>query len=59
MRAGFPGDERMTQTQHTTDADLKDAVTDELSWTPDVDSTHIGVSVNGGAIALGQQSQDL
>jgi osmotically-inducible protein OsmY len=42
----------MTQTLHRTDAQLKDAVTDELRWLPSVDSTHIGVAVNHGAITL-------
>ncbi len=42
----------MTQTEHRTDAELKSAVTDELQWLPSVDSAHIGVSVDGGAVTL-------
>lgn len=34
------------------DADLKTAVVDELKWTPSVDSTHVGVAVDHGAVTL-------
>lgn len=42
----------MTHTLSRSDADLKSAVVDELGWTPTVDGTHIGVSVDGGAVTL-------
>ena len=42
----------MTPTQQRTDAELKDAVADELGWTPSVNSTHIGVAVDHGAVTL-------
>jgi osmotically-inducible protein OsmY len=42
----------MTQTLQRTDADLKDAVADELAWTPSVNGTHIGVAVDHGAVTL-------
>ena len=42
----------MTQTLHGTDSELKQAVVDELQWTPAVNSTHVGVSVNDGAVTL-------
>ncbi|MBN9096674.1 MAG: BON domain-containing protein [Pseudonocardia sp.] len=42
----------MTSTPSGPDADLKSAVVQELEWTPGVDSTHIGVSVDGGAVTL-------
>jgi osmotically-inducible protein OsmY len=42
----------MTQTLHRTDAELKDAVADELGWTPSVNSDHIGVAVDNGAVTL-------
>jgi osmotically-inducible protein OsmY len=42
----------MTQTQQRSDAQLKDAVVDELEWTPSVNSTHIGVAVDHGAVTL-------
>lgn len=35
-----------------TDTDLKTAVTQEISWLPNVNSTHIGVSVNHGVVTL-------
>jgi len=34
------------------DNELKDAVVQELKWTPSVNSAHIGVAVNGGAVTL-------
>jgi osmotically-inducible protein OsmY len=34
------------------DRELKRAVVEELEWTPSVDSTHIGVTVTGGAVTL-------
>lgn len=37
---------------HRTDNDLKTAVVDELRWTPQVNSAHIGVSANDGAVTL-------
>jgi osmotically-inducible protein OsmY len=42
----------MTMTVSRSDADLKTAVVDELEWTPSIDSTHIGVSVDTGAVTL-------
>jgi osmotically-inducible protein OsmY len=42
----------MTQTVGRSDADLKQAVVEELTWTPSVDSTHIGVAVNHGGVIL-------
>ena len=42
----------MTKTLHRSDADLKAAVVDELSWTPSVDNTHVGVAVTDGAVTL-------
>lgn len=42
----------MTQTLKRTDAELKKNVEDELSWLPSVNSNHIGVSVDGGAVTL-------
>lgn len=42
----------MTQTPRRTDADLKQSVEDELSWLPSVNSNHIGVSVDDGAVTL-------
>ncbi|MDQ6615662.1 MAG: BON domain-containing protein [Actinomycetota bacterium] len=42
----------MTQTLQRTDADLKDAVAEELAWTPSVNSAHIGVAVDHGAVTL-------
>lgn len=42
----------MTNTQQITDAELKRLVTDELTWTPSVNSTHIGVAVDQGAVTL-------
>lgn len=37
---------------HRTDSDLKTSVLEELDWTPGVDSTHVGVAVNRGAVTL-------
>lgn len=42
----------MTQAQQRTDADLKEAVADELDWTPSINSTQIGVAVDHGAVTL-------
>jgi osmotically-inducible protein OsmY len=42
----------MTQTLQKTDAQLKEAVGHELTWTPSIDGAHIGVAVEGGAVAL-------
>jgi osmotically-inducible protein OsmY len=42
----------MTQTMKRTDAELKSAVIDELSWIPSINSTHIGVTADQGAITL-------
>jgi osmotically-inducible protein OsmY len=42
----------MTQTLHRTDAELKSAVADELTWTAGVDSAHIGVAVLDGGVTL-------
>jgi osmotically-inducible protein OsmY len=42
----------MTQTQTRSDSQLKDAVVDELKWTPSVNDVHIGVAVDHGAVTL-------
>ena len=42
----------MSHTLRTEDADIKRAVEAELSWLPSVDSNHIGVAVNDGAVTL-------
>ncbi|MGZ6855275.1 MAG: BON domain-containing protein, partial [Mycobacteriaceae bacterium] len=42
----------MTQAQRIPDDELKDAVVEELRWTPSVNSTHIGVAVTDGAVTL-------
>ena len=42
----------MTQTLHRSDAELKNAVDDELAWTAGVDSAHIGVAVMDGGVTL-------
>jgi osmotically-inducible protein OsmY len=42
----------MTQTLRRPDAELKAAVIDELGWMPSVDSTHVGVAVDDGAVTL-------
>jgi osmotically-inducible protein OsmY len=42
----------MTQTLRRTDAELKTAIVDELSWTAGIDSTNIGVAVTSGAVTL-------
>lgn len=42
----------MTQTMKSTDAELKEAVIVELSWLPSIDSSHIGVTADDGAITL-------
>jgi osmotically-inducible protein OsmY len=42
----------MTQTQIRSDRQLKDAVIEELRWTPSVNEVHIGVAVDHGAVTL-------
>ena len=42
----------MTQPQIRSDSQLRDAVVDELKWTPNVNDVHIGVAVDGGAVTL-------
>ncbi|OJY53980.1 BON domain-containing protein [Pseudonocardia sp. 73-21] len=42
----------MTQMHTTTDAELQQAIIDELYWTPEVDAAHIGVAVTDGAVTL-------
>ncbi|QNK80286.1 BON domain-containing protein [Nakamurella sp. PAMC28650] len=42
----------MTQVAKTSDTDLKNAVVIELSWLPSIDSSHIGVTADDGAITL-------
>ncbi|MEV6873389.1 BON domain-containing protein [Amycolatopsis sp. NPDC051128] len=42
----------MTQIQHRPDHHLKNAVTDELAWTPSVNAEGIGVTVSGGVATL-------
>jgi osmotically-inducible protein OsmY len=39
-------------TKSQTDHQLQTSVNDELEWTPEVDSAHIGVSADDGAITL-------
>lgn len=45
----------MSQTLHRSDEDLRTAVTEELHYTPNVNGTHIGVSVNDGSVTLSGQ----
>ena len=42
----------MTTTDVRTDDEIKKDVVAELDWVPSVDCTHVGVSVNGGAVEL-------
>ena len=42
----------MTVSSQRTDAELKDAVLQELSFLPSIDSSHIGVAADDGAITL-------
>ncbi|MET3808623.1 osmotically-inducible protein OsmY [Nakamurella sp. UYEF19] len=42
----------MTQTLKRTDAEIKKNMEDELSWLTSVNSNHIGVSVDDGAVTL-------
>jgi osmotically-inducible protein OsmY len=42
----------MTNTSKRTDAELKTAVMDELSWIPSINSSHIGVTADHGSITL-------
>lgn len=42
----------MNTLTHDTDSHLRTAVTDELSWTPDVDDARIGVAVSKGTVTL-------
>ncbi len=42
----------MTQTVRRSDAELKTAIAEELAWTPGMDSTHVAVAVNQGAVTL-------
>ncbi|MET3808637.1 osmotically-inducible protein OsmY [Nakamurella sp. UYEF19] len=42
----------MTQTLKRTDAQLKSAVMDELSWLPSINSSHIGITADQGSITL-------
>jgi len=48
---------RMRQT--VSDCELQKRVVDELDWTPDVCSTHIGVSVRDGAVLLSGEVSSL
>jgi osmotically-inducible protein OsmY len=41
----------VTQTTHRSDHDIQDTVSEELRYTPSVD-THVGVTVNGGTVTL-------
>jgi osmotically-inducible protein OsmY len=41
-----------TATQARSDSEIQNDVRDELEWTPDVNSTHVGVAVNGGVVTL-------
>lgn len=45
----------MTVAQRKTDHELKQAVSDELAFTPDIDADRIGVAVHGGAVTLSGQ----
>lgn len=45
----------MTITPNRTDPVIQEDVIEELSWTPQVNSAHIGVSVNEGAVTLNGQ----
>lgn len=42
----------MTHTVHSNDKELQTTITDELVYTPDIDATHLGVSVNDGIVTL-------
>jgi osmotically-inducible protein OsmY len=42
----------MTQFRGRTDTELKNAVTEELDWTPNINSSHIGVTAEQGAVTL-------
>lgn len=42
----------MSPIQQKTDRQLKDAVTDELTWTPSVNADQIGVALTDGAVTL-------
>lgn len=42
----------MTITQDSPDSRLKASIEEELAWTPAINAAHIGVAVNGGAVAL-------
>lgn len=42
----------MTRTLRRTDTEIKTAVVEELEWVPNVNSTHIGVAVDDGAVTL-------
>jgi len=52
METTHDQDKSMTQTEHRSDAQLKDAVVSELQWMPSVNSTHIGVAVDHGVVML-------
>ncbi|MDQ2846839.1 MAG: BON domain-containing protein [Actinomycetota bacterium] len=45
----------MTNTQHQTDHQLAQSVTDEIGWMPSVQADRIGVSINDGAVTLSGQ----
>jgi osmotically-inducible protein OsmY len=45
----------MTMTRHLTDHQLKYELQRELDWTAEVDSDHVGISVNEGAVTLSGQ----
>jgi len=42
----------MTNTMHRTDSELQAAVSDELAWLPNLNSSKIGVAVDHGAVTL-------
>lgn len=44
--------EGMTLTQNQTDHQLKLAINDELTWSPNVKADHVGVSITDGAVTL-------
>lgn len=47
----------MTRIQHQTDHELKEAITDELDWTPSVKADRIGVALTDGAVTLSGEVQ--
>jgi osmotically-inducible protein OsmY len=49
----------LVQGDWLTDRDIQQSVEDELTWTPELDATTIGVSVNDGVITLAGEVRSL